>query len=702
MNGIFLEEFKKAGVDVSGIEQKIEKPNYEKDNVAIAPFNFINIRENNKPIVALYKKQDKEQNKKENNEKNNSDVKLDVFDKKLFTGEIEITLKSKTPFIVGDSTKDKKDPSKVCFFSVKNEIPQVSGSSFRGMVRNIFEIVSFSKFNNINNHRFYFRNVADGAKSPIGIAYDEVAAKLVPKKDNNGNEIIKNGKPEMKKVSKAHMGYLKCNGFRDYVIYPANYEYKHDKSDKELKNNAHKIMGKAFDFDVYSGYMNSKKTYYHIAEYKEDKSPIKLDYQRDVLPYKLDYENAQTSSQRKNYSSKTKSEEDITTINLFERLEEKRFKECGVPCFYIQAKDTNGNDYVFFGNTKFIRVPYFYTTLDCVDGVYKKDDKYDLTEFVFGKEGEFATRVFFEDLKLKNQEELQNKDDLKAYLDENIYTKEETTEPLLAPKPTAFNLYLANNEPSKILTYNGDANVKAKLKGFKMYHHKNLSNDLKEAMLDPNKDEKAMKNVLKSFKAVKSGVEFVGKIRFLNLKKEELGALLYSLNVDDKSVYKLGGAKPLGFGSVELKSTLKLFDIDKKYSDLFANDYFKKYENNSSDSKIKELVKHFKDITLKSIKENSKGFNDIKSYDDFERIKELKAMLDFKNTSLPNWDLNTKYMVVNFDKNSKNTDIKFDRKLILPSPRELKDHFLCTREQLEARHDECLNSKKDKNKAKGK
>lgn len=701
MNGLSLDMFKKAGVDVSKIEQKSEKPNYEKDDVAIAPFNFINIRENSKPIVALYKKQDEEQNKKENDEKNNTDVKFDIFDKKLFTGEIEITLKSKTPFVVGDSSKDKKDPSKVSFFSVTNEIPKVSGSSFRGMVRNIFEIVSFSKFNNINNHRFYFRNVADGAKSPIGLAYDEVATEIKDVKDEKTGSLIP------KKFSKAHMGYLKCNGFRDYVIYPAKYKHKHDKSNDELEKNAHKIIGKAFDFDVYSGYMNSKKTYYHIAEYKEDESPIKLDYQRDVLPYKLDFENAQTSSQRKNYSSKTESEEDITTLNLFERLEESRFKECGVPCFYIQAKDTNGNDYVFFGNTKFIRVPYFYTTLDCVDGAYKKDDKYDLTELVFGKEGEFATRVFFEDLKLKNHEELQNKNDLKSYLDKNIYTKEETTEPLLAPKPTAFNLYLASSEPSKILTYNGDGNAKAKLKGFKLYHHKNLGNDLKEAMLDPNKDKKQLAKVLKSFKAVKSGVEFVGKIRFLNLKKEELGALLYSLNVDDKSVYKLGGAKPLGFGSVELKSTLKLFDIDKKYSDLFGDDYFKKYENNSSDSKVKEFVKHFKDITLKSIKENSKGFNDIKSYDDFERIKELKAMLDFKNTTLPNWDLNTRYMVVSVKDREgkmaiKSTDIEFDRKLVLPSPRELKDHFLCTREQLEARQDECLNGKKDKNKAKGK
>jgi hypothetical protein len=77
------------------------------------------------------------------------------------------------------------------------------------------------------------------------------------------------------------------------------------------------------------------------------------------------------------------------------------------------------------------------------------------------------------------------------------------------------------------------------------------------------------------FKPLNEGAKFKGKIRFHNLRKVEIGALLSALtfhNHNDKVYHSLGYAKPFGYGKVKLDV---LGSKDLKYS---FNEYLEAFE----------------------------------------------------------------------------------------------------------------------------
>ncbi len=69
----------------------------------------------------------------------------------------------------------------------------------------------------------------------------------------------------------------------------------------------------------------------------------------------------------------------------------------------------------------------------------------------------------------------------------------------------------------------------------------------------PDNEGNERDNQNRSIRAwVKPGTEFTFSIDITNLSQVELGALLYLLNLPENHFHRLGGGKPLGFGSVRL------------------------------------------------------------------------------------------------------------------------------------------------------
>jgi CRISPR-associated protein (TIGR03986 family) len=159
------------------------------------------------------------------------------------------------------------------------------------------------------------------------------------------------------------------------------------------------------------------------------------------------------------------------------------------------------------------------------------------------------------------------------------------------PKPEQARFYCADDAEGKPLP-NGESNPRYKdkgegykteeqnLRGRKVYpHHKGLPHDYWNNPLedrtqqpdytghyqeyrrpDHNGQERNEQN--RSIKSwVKSETEFHFEIDLINLSAVELGALLWLLSSSDLHYHRLGGAKPLGFGSVWL-------DVDWKQTDL--------------------------------------------------------------------------------------------------------------------------------------
>src|SRR5690606_23417021 len=91
-------------------------------------------------------------------------------------------------------------------------------------------------------------------------------------------------------------------------------------------------------------------------------------------------------------------------------------------------------------------------------------------------------------------------------------------------------------------------------------------------------------NIQSTFNPLGTGTVFVSKIRFHNLKKVEIGALLSAISFhgySDTFSHSLGAAKPLGYGKikVEIKEMKFLSEKLEYYLELYE-DQMERHKSN--------------------------------------------------------------------------------------------------------------------------
>lgn len=120
----------------------------------------------------------------------------------------------------------------------------------------------------------------------------------------------------------------------------------------------------------------------------------------------------------------------------------------------------------------------------------------------------------------------------------------ETTLAILStPKPSTTEFYLLDSSGNPDRQVNYDT-ANARLRGRKFYHHHDQPKDYAT-------DQKSDQNrTIRG--ALKPCATFTFDIEFENLSSSELGALIYSLELEDGMYHRLGYGKPLGFGSVKI------------------------------------------------------------------------------------------------------------------------------------------------------
>lgn len=161
---------------------------------------------------------------------------------------------------------------------------------------------------------------------------------------------------------------------------------------------------------------------------------------------------------------------------------------------------------------------------------------------------------------------------------------------LSTPNPSYYPFYL--NQDSKDYTTYVDPKKKTKdgkelssLKGFKRYP---VHNTIKAG--DLQKDSMSSK-----FKPLKEGNQFTCKVRFHNLKKQEIGALVSALTFHNSNglSHSLGGGKPYGFGKVKIEVVNKAQFIEHLYLFEQEMDKFTMIKNLGSwinTKQVKEIV----------------------------------------------------------------------------------------------------------------
>ena len=547
-----------------------------RDIYSRAPYNFIPL---NKTVVSA--------------------EKIPEFDRyyteNRFTGYIDIEIEAKTPLYIRDALTEEEYKEKLAkekrnetyinpdFFS-PGGIPRIPGSSLRGMIRTMVEIMSFGKFGFFDDARLYYRGLAD-------------VSSLRKEYQRHMSSFDKNSKKTQYKMS---AGFLHKKGF-NYFITPAK-GFKQILK-KEARQMVEKIGEKYEDFKFYkinngyivvSGPMQNKKRDWFIdlpdANAQEFKIP-----EEDILNYKDD----------RNRSDKVP---DLLKLS-----------KDGVPCFYVRYKDSQGKDRISFGHTGMFRLAYEKTIGDHIAPELKNPNITDIAEAIFGNEKTHSGRVFFED----------------AYLDgEPGDALLETAIPkiLSNPKPTCFQHYIEQKEenlkdyPKNLAHYN----LVNPIRGYKLYWHRSGKNWIETDQMNISNHQSQYTKIT----PVKAGAIFRGRIRFENLSEVELGALLFALDLPEGLAHKIGMGKPLGLGSVKITPKLYISDRKQRYSEFLAEWTGLKEEAD----KISEHKKAFEHYVLNYIKETKTSLWDI------DRIQQLKIMLDWNNKPK---DEKTDYLLLN-------------------------------------------------------
>jgi len=598
----------------------------------------------------------------------------------------------------GESCSDTRDGGKKIsrfinynFFSPANKI-RIPGSSIRGMVRTLVEIMSYGRLKFYDGERkFFYRALGDWSLDLRKTYHDLMSIKY-------RNRCY---------GPRAKPGYL-IKENNNYYIHPA----------KCISINGQKVNLFRVEEKNISSFLSKKidNTYSYKKVFFKAQKPtchqhkkIQLFYSK-VVDIRQDVKPDQTKSYQEGYlvctgsvkgkkhmqfvigmpdtSHKKKinpyrNDEYRKGVNLLELLEVKYknrnlqgFK--GLPCFYIEE---NG-EVKAFGHTLYFRLPYKNKIEDCVPSSHKRvhstANMPDLTEAIFGNEKTFAGRVFFEDAFLVN--------------DNDPYMEIAIPKILSEPKPTAFQNYLeqpcwkkeGGKGYSGLKNYNEDFNGGSKIRGHKLYWHKkkdqiqdtwkeheikineaqfsSLTDDelkkLFTCVVNRNKvryvlklddllsNEKNKDKVFKYIKEydsqhtiiqpLKPGTKFISRIYFENLSEVELGALLTVLDLPQKCCHKIGMGKPLGLGSIRIEIR-KLFLSDRKerYSNFLAEwleeDKRAVGENNLS-HEISNYKHQFACYILKKLNVSTQKNPSLDKLWNLPRMKELKSLLSIHPT----------------------------------------------------------------------
>jgi len=466
------------------------------------------------------------------------------------SGEIDITITAKSPIFV----RDGKDGERFCNHNGTYYIP---GSSVKGMVRNVLEIMSFSKISFVDDDTYAVRDLRNRKLYMSKMTPDKTFCGWL-KKVNDEYFIEDCGKPGRIKHSEIDK------------IYGINFasKFKHGRFGNKAKDKTAKIKYQMIPSDNFvHGFIYVKKDV-NREIYKYDKNSNK----KGTLVL-TGQPSARKEPKGKKPSGKVyefiffESKGDIKlTKEVFENFKFAYFDgrktepkespdwtfwkkklEQGekVPVFFQK----NGKEIAHFGLSYLYKLPYSHSIKDGLPSIHKDNSRKDLAETIFGY--------------VDNKDALKGRVQFSHFKAENAVELKPRTEILGTPRASYYPVYIKQNS-TDYKTYM-DSNFK--IAGWKRYPIHKGSNVSKTT-------DTGNENVGTTFTPLKEGVVFKGKLRYHNLKKTELGAILSALTFHNTSqcYHNIGMAKSLGYGKIKI-------DIDGIDN---IEDYLKEFELNIS------------------------------------------------------------------------------------------------------------------------
>ncbi|MCQ5209281.1 TIGR03986 family CRISPR-associated RAMP protein [Megasphaera massiliensis] len=544
-----------------------------------------------------------------------------IQSQETYSGTLALELSNETSLFIGGDQKNDEE----LFFAPDGK-PRIPGSTLRGMVRNLFKIITagtMRRDEDFTDRHLYFRCIMAPNGMPqlkeLNAYYEQrmVSDEINPET----NRPKKNARPAfLYRLEREGAYYMAPCDMKFVPINELGYIRKSEVRWSIPEKKAYIVTGKQKD---------KKNVRYLFAPRWEDAEfvPDKIlqDYRDDTRRKGVNLLEDRGSSKQQT-PLRGKSAKDFAERDDIDFI---------VPCFYTKNED---GEITSFGHGRSYRIPYEQSIGDRLPAVLQTDpDIVDFADAVFGRKEDWAGRVSFEDACLKGPANLESAGWVK---------------PLLGANPTSYQLYLTQNDwpPTH---WDSDASVE--LRGYKMYWHKNIGgNDWKA------KPEQQNANITKKIQPLSPGNSFSSAIHFRNLTAVELGALLkvFHLQQDDKEdiVYKLGMGKSLGMGSVRIKSSLHL-DSDR-YGNLFDGE---KWQESRESADAQPFIEAF-DTYVKDTLTPDEAL----SYQ--SSLKNLRIMLDWQYIKRPGWI--EKVSAAGSDRKNVSGDIlkQFTDRAVLPTP----------------------------------
>lgn len=607
----------------------------------------------------------------------------DRYHSERHTGRIECTLTTESPLYTrcGWSPEDFAEygeknfqelPDEIknkrasFFINPKTQQPTIPGSSLRGMLRTLVEIVSFGKIDRVTDNKLFYRSLGDPALRDI------YQANFV---ENLGQVQVSPHPQADCYRAKAHAGFLRKRN-NSYIIEECGYgrinfdlnnlpntsvmsnlsHHQIYQTKKKVKTPNWQYQHKTIYIDIEQSEQNHffpRQTNHHGKQRHPDlylrfrkvhsasltEAP-NLQKGTLVITGDMQHKHLEFVFLDKKLKEYAVSEEMVRRFQDDDQItkwQEKAYPKdqppsaCrqqdgylrdGEPVFFLLNDD--GETVRFLGRAQMFRLPYKHSPLHFVPPKLRDASRTDIAEAIFGyvngiepRAKTCAGRVFITDGVLK-----QNKGGkVKTNLD-----KKPVPILLSSPKPTTFQHYLVQQDVTqgnlKHYASKPPTDTEAGetvIRGHKLYWHKPCQIEVPE-----NSDTQTS-----LVKPIDPKIEFTFKVYFENLSNVELGALLWVLDRAEKPEYclSLGMGKPLGMGAVKVKlDKLWLGDRTQRYSSLFSNNnQWELGETDNTDSHRQNCIKAFEQYILSHIDNIDRA--GATTLDDVRRIKMLLEML---------------------------------------------------------------------------
>ena len=597
-------------------------------------------------------------------------------DEKNISGEISLKITAKTPLFIGNGNDPKS------FAPVGT--PIIPGSSLRGMFKNIFKVVTCGAFRgqkDFNDEHIYFRclmapnGLPDWMKD-LHAHYEKLMTDPANKrkKARPGFLIQRDGKYFIAKAIDPETGKTYMNDCTNDYILIKNFQKRFGKvefRDSRVEwheNIAYCVTGnqwakkpeRLLDAVAYEKYknelaiLNARRKSKEITESQYQREVRRIGHGKQIIRFtKLDYvdwygdwfeiSDEVLSSYRHDRNRKGVNLLDKKWILTREQLAAK-LRRCGktvpqgvqslVPCHFL----TDGDKVTAFGHGRCFRVPYKQSIGEAVPKKLRDTNVLDFADAVFGCAEICAGRVYFDDA---------------TPVDETVHElKTSQAHLLMPPNPTSYQLYLTQNPKSDKLTFwdEKDGHV-PKIRGYKFYWH-NADYDWQVGKKELDNDAKRDgESLIKKMTPLDKGSKFEAKIRFKNLSKTELGALMMIFDLDGAKniAYKIGMGKPLGLGSIEITPTLYVEDA-QTYAELFNDNG---WQNPFREKNPAEYLDEFKKYL--ATEDFSATWQNV--------MDDLKKILDWSPTTKKVWS----QKIASMSGDPEKIDERFEQRVPLPT-----------------------------------